>query len=140
VRRPSVYLAHPVVSYGSDHERACLYALAELLPDARILNPAELYASGTEWLAHWPGLVPRLTGVVAFGDEGGVVGTGVMRELADAIAYGVPLAALDVEASELREIAGFDFLPPGLRDAGHAARLRLGEPVERRWLDAVEVA
>lgn len=40
--RPRIYAAHPMTTYGTDHERAYLDALAALLPSAEIIDPGSI--------------------------------------------------------------------------------------------------
>ena len=84
-----------MVGYGTPHAAACLDELAGLLPGARLLDPATIFASDSEWQRSWPSLVRALGGFVMFGTEDGTIGAGCIRELADAIALGVPVAGFE---------------------------------------------
>jgi hypothetical protein len=127
--RPIVYVAHPMAGYGAPHAAACLAALRELLHGARLIDPAAIYASDAEWQRSWPRLVRRLSGFVIFGAEDGTIGAGCIRELADAIALGVPIAGFDVGYG-LRQILGFDLIDTGSRSARRTGTLRLGGCIE----------
>ena len=90
--RARIYAAHPMTCYGSPHEVACLDALRKLVPGV-LINPAEVFASSAEWLVSWPRLIRRLDAMVAFPASDGTVGAGVVRELLDAVVYGIPVAS-----------------------------------------------
>ncbi len=93
--RPLVYAAHPMTTYGSTLEHSRLRAIRDLLPGAEIINPAERYDTGAQWLEDWPVLVRRLHGLVVFGDTQSSIGAGCLREMADAWAMCVPVAMID---------------------------------------------
>ena len=124
--RPRVYAAHPMTSYGTAHERASLTMLAELFGSAEIVNPAERYESDAEWLRDWPRLLGSLSGLVLFSDEHGTIGAGCLREIADAIAAGVPVGYLDPYFG-LCELGGLDFLPVPMRTRASTAWPIAGE-------------
>jgi hypothetical protein len=128
--RSPVYVAHPMTAYGTPHAAACLDALAGLLLGARLIDPATIFASDVEWLASWPRLVRTLGGFVMFGAEAGTIGAGCIRELADAIAFGVPIAGFDLGRRGLRQISGFDLIEVGRLSARRTATLQLGRCVE----------
>lgn len=132
-RRPTIYAAHPMTSYGTAHERVCLDTLAGLFTHAEIVDPAERYGSDEEWLRDWPGVLGSLAGVVVFAEEHGMVGAGCLREVADAIAAGVPVGYLDAYFG-LCHLAGFDLLPPTVRTRASAAWPIAGEQVGPRAL------
>lgn len=118
--RPRVYAAHPMTSYGTEHERVCLDTLAALLPDVELVNPARRYRTSAGWLRAWPRLVRTLSGLVVFADEEGTIGAGCLREITDAVLCGLPVLMLD-EDQRLCELLALDLLPPDLRDRSHAA-------------------
>ena len=133
-RAPRVYLAHPVTCYGTDHETACIEVLADLLPGVDLCDPAACFASSAEWLAAWPGLVGRLDGLVVFADTDGTVGAGVLREVADAVAFDVPVAGLDL-ARGLCWVTGFELLDEHARSGRRCAIVSLGDPLNAEtWL------
>lgn len=125
---PLVYVAHPMTSYGTDHEARALAALARLLPDVELVNPATRYGSNVDWLTDWPRLVRSLAGLVVVADEHGTVGAGVLREVTDCLFRGVPLAVLDGRG-RLRELAGLDLLTPEDRTPAAVAWPVEGAPV-----------
>ena len=118
--RPRVYGAHPVVSYGSEHERVSLDTLAGLFGGVEIIDPAERYRTDAEWLRDWPRVLASLSGLVLFADEHGMVGAGCLREVTDAIAAWVPVGYLDPYFG-LCELGGFDFLPAPMRTRASTA-------------------
>jgi len=105
-------------------------ALAALFPDDLLLNPAEMFATSTEWLIAWPRLVRRLDAMVAFPATDGTVGAGVVKELLDAVVYRIPVAVLDGGA--LVELAGVDMLGHRQRTALRVGRLVTGRRVSPR--------
>jgi len=117
-----------MTSYGTEHERVCLDTLATLLPDVELVDPAGRYRSSSGWLRAWPRLVRTLSGLVVFADEEGAIGAGCLREITDAVLYGLPVLMLD-EGLRLCELMALDLLPPDLRDRSHAAWPVAGEPV-----------
>ena len=117
--RPLVYAAHPMTSYGSQHERAALKAIRRLLPNVRVLDPSSLYVSPGHWLAEWPTLAPTLRLIVLFGDETGSIGAGCIREVADALCLGV--AVLVLKEGELRELRSLRLLPLSRRTRARTA-------------------
>ena len=140
-RRSRVYAAHAMRSYGSEHERECLDTLAGLFADAEIVNPAERSWTNAGWRRAWPQLLATLSGLVLFADEDGTVGTGCLREVADAIAAGVPVAYLDPDCG-LCELAGLDLVPADVRTRASTAWPVGGEQIDPGALfrPTVEVA
>ena len=128
-RRPRLYAAHPMTCYRSEHERACLDALAGHFPGAEIVNPATRGWTNDTWRRAWPRLVMTLSTLVIFPDEDGTVGTGCLREVADAIAAGVPVAVLD-PCFGLCELGGFDLLPPDMRTRAATAWPVAGDRID----------
>ena len=116
--------------YGSPYARTCLDTLADMFPDARLLDPSTIFASDAEWRRAWPRLVRVLGGLVMFGAEDGTIGAGCIGEMADAIAVGVPIAGFELGRG-LREIRGYDVIDPRTRTPRRAAVLRLGHSVDR---------
>lgn len=115
--------------YGSPYAAACFDALAELLPDDRLLDPSTIFASDAEWRRAWLRLVRVLGGFVMFGAEDGTIGAGCIGELADAMALGVPIAGFDLGRG-LQELSGFDLIDTDRRSARRTATLRLGRRME----------
>ena len=106
--------------YGSAHERRSLAALRRLLPGARLLNPAGMFASSTDWLERWPEVLGSIDGVVVVPDERGAVGAGVVQEIVDAHRVLVPVALFNPDTTKLHRLAGLDFpAVPNPWDAGH---------------------
>jgi hypothetical protein len=117
--RPRVYIAHPLSTYGTLHERRSLAALRRLLPGVRLLNPAAMFASSPDWLERWPDVLDGIDALVVVPDEGGAVGAGVVRELCDAHGVLVPVALFNPGTEKLHRLARLDFPPvPNPWDAG----------------------
>ena len=134
--RPRVYVAHPIVSYGTARERDCLACLRAVLPEADMYDPAERYRTDAGWLRAWPRVLPTISGLVVFGTRGGVVGVGCLREIADACRAGLPVAMLDHHC-RARTHAGLA-LPIRAPTPRRAAVLVEGEPVDLRELFGVD--
>lgn len=132
--KPRVYAAHPLTSYGSEWAAKCLRRLRKLLPDVEIIDPEDKGWSADSWLDEWPSVLGSLSAVVVFGDEGGTVGTGCIREVTEAVFLGRPVWAFD--GRRLTELAGFEFMPEGRRTARRAAVLIGGRRLERPALPA----
>lgn len=132
----NVYCARPHRSFGTEHDRRQLDAVARWhFPGAAIIDPARLWSSNGEWLSAWPGLLPAIDVVVLWPDEDGWLSDGCLREVADAIAEGLPIVTLNQE-STLRTFAGFRAapaspLPPGTLhlDPQRSGLLVYGPPV-----------
>ena len=125
--RPRVYAAHPMAAYGTIYERRSLAAIRRLLPGVELVDPAGRYTTDAGWLRAWPRLVRTLSGVVVFAAEDGTVGTGCLREIADAMTWLLPVAVLG--DGHLCELAGLDLVPDSGRTARRAAFPVPGEPV-----------
>jgi len=101
-----VYAARPISSFGTDHDARQLAVLARYFPDADVLDPAAMFSSDEQWLAEWPDVLDRLDILALWADEEGMIGAGVLLEVADAIGAGLPVVCLDLEG-QLRHFGGF---------------------------------
>ena len=120
--RPLIYAAHPMTTYGTDLERAALARIGELVPTAKVVDPAVRYRDSAHWLIDWPKLLPTLAALVVFGDVDGTIGTGCLHELVDAWWQGVPVGMLD-DQGLVRRVSGLRLLPDVTRDNCHTAFL-----------------
>ena len=114
-----LYCARPMVAYGTNRDARQLARVAEAFPDAEVLDPAVMFTTNEQWLAAWPEVLASLDLLVLWADEAGFIGTGVLREVVDAIAARVPVVALDHEG-KLRTIGGlhwYGMLPARARAA-----------------------
>jgi hypothetical protein len=125
--RLRVYVAHPVVTYGTASERERLETLQRLLPKIEIYDPAGRYYSNAGWRRAWPRVLSTLSGLVVFGSPDGTIGAGCMRELLDAVVWRIPIAGL--EEGMLREIEMFRFLESRRLTACRIGRLVLGDRI-----------
>jgi hypothetical protein len=124
---PLVYAAHSKTTYGTVWAAAHVGRLRALVPEAEVIDPECCgWDSDEDWLGAWPELLRRLSALVVFGDQLGAIGTGCLRELSDAITFGLRVAALDLGLG-LCELAGFQLVPGA--SAARAARLVLGPPL-----------
>jgi hypothetical protein len=107
-------------------------AIATLLPGVVLVDPVVCFASSAEWLRAWPSLVRRLAGLVTFGDADGTIGAGCLREVADAVAFGVPVAAF-APARGLCGLVGVELV--GEPSAARCGFLSIGERIDpAAWL------
>lgn len=136
--RPRVYVAHPMTSYGTRWEATVFAELGRLLPHVELVDPSVRYRSDGGWLRGWPRLLRSVAGLVVVADETGTVGTGVLREIVDTLAAGVPLAAFD-PGRGLVELVGVELVEAGARCRAVAAWLDCGETVDpSTWLGQPE--
>jgi hypothetical protein len=120
-------------SYGTDHARSALADLATILSACELVDPeVRAWETDEAWLCEWPTIVRTLAGLVVFAHRDGTVGVGCVREVTDAIAAHLPVAAYGIGAG-LVDLAGLDFLPAGERTARRVATVRLGHPVRWPW-------
>lgn len=119
--KPRVYAAHPLTSYGTAWAAGCLERLGALLPGVDLIDPEAKSWTADAWLYEWPYVLGGLAALVVFPDEDGVVGTGCIREVTDAVFLGLPVWAFD--GRRLVELTGFQFLPERVRTARRAAVL-----------------
>lgn len=132
-RRHVVYAAHPVVSYGTAWERRQLEALAAHFPNSEIVSPS--YTDDADWLARWPEVLDRLDLVVVFGDGGGWIGAGVLREVVDAIGANTAVVALDADGT-LRMFGGIVDVYGGVNiRRARVGHLVYGTELQSHWLD-----
>jgi hypothetical protein len=127
VELPRIYVAHPLITYGTDWSAACLQCLRKLLPNVDLIDPEDQSWSAESWLFEWPWVLGGLSAVVVFGDGDGSVGTGCIREVTDAVFLGLPVWAFD--GRRLVELTGFQLLPEWRRTARRAAVLVVGRPL-----------
>ena len=127
-----VYACHPLTTYGTPWAARHLDRIAELLPDAQVVDPEHRgWGTSAEWREDWLTLLARLSAVVVFEAPDRSVGAGCLGELADALAFGLPVAILDPGSDPERglwELAGFELLADIERTPARAARLRYGVP------------
>jgi len=89
----TVYVASPVAAYGTPYRARALAAIRrEVGPDAVAIDPAILFASNEDWLRTWPIVVRTLDALVIVPGADRTIGAGVLREVSDALAYGVPVS------------------------------------------------
>jgi hypothetical protein len=128
-RRPRVYAAHPKTCYGTDHAARHLGRLAELLPEADIVDPETLrWRTEEQWRRSWPKVLAGLSSFVVFAGTDGTIGAGCIRELTDALVRHIPIAGF--HEGGLRTIEGIELLPIPFRSARSTALLLLADPID----------
>jgi hypothetical protein len=127
-RKARVYVAHPIGTYGTAWEHECLAALQDLLLDVELYDPARRYSTSAMWRRAWPRVLETLSGLVVFASFDGNIGAGCMREVLDAITWGIPVACL--ERGTLHEIEGLQLLMPQQLTPWRARRLVLGDRID----------
>jgi len=75
--------------------------------------------------------VGSLAGLVVFADRSGTIGAGCIREIADAVAAGVALAAWEPGVG-LVDLVGVEFVEPESRGPQRAAFVSYGAPITAR--------
>jgi hypothetical protein len=133
-RRPRVYTAHPMTTYGTEWAASHVASLAMQLPGVEVVDPEALaWPSDVDWLLEWPDLLDTLSALVVFGAPDRSVGIGCIREVADAILFGLPVAALD-RRKILVELRGVRLLPEAERSAKRAATAIVGNVLDKATL------
>jgi hypothetical protein len=103
--------------------------LAELLPDAEIVDPETLrWRTEEQWRKSWPKVLSGLSSFVVFAGLDGTIGAGCIRELTDAVMRYLPIAGL--YNGVLCAIEGIELLPIPFRSARSTALLRLADPID----------
>ena len=90
----TVYAAHPMTAYGTDHEARALRRIAEAFPGAEVLDPAAMFDDNASWHDTWPQVLAGIDVCAIFADEAGSIGVGCLKEIADTIAAHVPVVAV----------------------------------------------
>lgn len=119
-----IYVACPVTTYGTPPKASALARLAEAFPGAEVVDPARLYASDADWLSTWPSVLGGLDALVVVPAPDRSIGAGVLREVADALAYHLPVATF--MRRRLSELARLVVLPPGERRPARCALVEAG--------------
>jgi hypothetical protein len=134
-QKPIVYAAHPMTTYGTAIEAFALGRISELVPGATVVNPATRYVDSVHWQTDWPRLLPTLSCLVVFGDEDGSIGTGCLKELANAWWLDIPVAMLD-GAGVAHRLAEMTVRPDQMRDPCRTVSLVPGRRVDLALLIA----
>jgi hypothetical protein len=92
---PPVYLAAPLVCYGTARYLTARSQLSPFVPDGAVIEAATAFANSMEWIARWPGIVRQIGTLVFIADENRHIGAGVFQEILDARFHGVPVLYLD---------------------------------------------
>ena len=77
----------------------------------------------------WPRILASIDALVVFADDAEMIGAGCLREIADAIAWRLPVSMLDEHGTPC-ELAAIDLLPAMIRTSRQAAMLRAGRVVD----------
>jgi len=130
--RPRIYVCHPMTCYGTDHAATSVAGIAKALSGAQLIDPEHCgWTCNGDWLRDWPGLLASLAGVVVFTDRSGTIGAGCVREIADAVAAGVALAAWEPGVG-LVDLVGVELVEPESRGPQRAAFVDYGSPIAAR--------
>lgn len=124
-----VYVAHPMICYSTPHAAESISGIAKALPGVELIDPEQMgWEADGAWLCDWTDLLNALDGLVVFGAADGTVGAGCLREMVDALACGIPVAAWHPQL-HLTELAGVALLPRGSRSARRTAYLAHGASI-----------
>jgi len=86
-----VYIASPISTFSTPRYDRMVAHVRARFPDHEILTARGLWESPESWRQLWPLLHPRLTRIIAFSDEDGRVGAGVVQEILDGNAASIPI-------------------------------------------------
>lgn len=86
-----VYLAAPLTTYRTKRYDRALTHVRKRFPRATILDARSAWTSTADWRARWPTVLPTLAAAVVIADGEGWIGAGVVKEVDDALAAGVPV-------------------------------------------------
>jgi hypothetical protein len=103
----TVYVAAPMTLYENPAYDRALKSLQEL-GAARVVGGRDAFKDSEDWLHEFPKILAQAAVVVVLPPANGVLGTGVVREIVEARAAGVPVFflvgrwAYPLRAAELR--------------------------------------
>lgn len=85
-----LYVASPVVTYGTDRYRAMVRHARRHFPRFSLVEPRHEFMSTSDWLRRWPDVLDALDAIVAFGCIDNTIGQGVYAEVCDAVTKNLP--------------------------------------------------
>jgi len=98
---------HPPQRLGRRQWQPCRCCDIRELGGALELLPArDLFSDSKHWRAVWPHLLTRLNAIIVIPD-GWCIGPGVLKEISDALALGLPIWIYDPQADRLRPIEDY---------------------------------
>jgi len=119
------YVAHPMTSYATPWAARALAAVAAALPGVELIDPEAMgWRTNADWLAAWDEIVEAIDLLVIVAAADGSIGAGCLRELADALAVGVPVAVLGPQET-LCALGGIELLDEGERTPRRVALVRV---------------
>lgn len=83
-----------MIAYPSPSDlRGRLYLAAVLghFPAATLIEARTAFVSNADWRSRWPAVLATLAGLAFMADESGAIGRGVLAEVMDAEAAGLPV-------------------------------------------------
>jgi hypothetical protein len=89
----TIYLSHPLPSFGTPASASAIRSLSKAFPSAKILDAEALYSSNADWLKRYRGEISRASAFV-FRPYRGTIGYGVYCELCFAEDQGIPVLLL----------------------------------------------
>jgi hypothetical protein len=93
LQRRTVYLAAPLVAFESSAYDRTEDALVRA--GCFVIAARNEFASTADWLARFGDVLSKVQALVVVPGPGGVVGVGVVREVAEAIVLGIPTYLVD---------------------------------------------
>jgi hypothetical protein len=118
----AVYLAAPKKLFGEPAYRKAVERL-QRLGAALVIGARESFADNSDWLSHFPEILRQVAAVVVLLPWDRVIGAGVLREIADARAAGIPVFFLELRRRRAHGLRTAVFEIPDV-DASHLVRVR----------------
>ena len=138
-RPPTIYAAHPMTAYGTDHETRVLRRIAAAFDGWDVLNPAVMFDDNASWHDTWPQVLSGIDVCAIFADKTGCIGVGCLKEIADAIAARIPVVAVGPTGG-LRIFAGVEIDCGPVVSRARIGLLLYGPSVSAARLSAVAEA
>jgi hypothetical protein len=121
LRRRTVYLAAPLVGFESSAYGRTEDALVRA--GCFVIAARDEFASTADWLARFGDVLSKVQALVVVPGPGGVVGAGVLREVAESIVLGIPTYFADGNGFHALHRVSMTFLPDAER--ARCARINL---------------
>jgi hypothetical protein len=98
--RRRVYVAAPVLSYGTKLYDEALRTIRRLFPNAELIEARNAFRNTEDWKRRWPEMLATIDRIVFIASPERLLGGGVLAEIVEARLRNVPVDYLD-ERGEL---------------------------------------